>query len=147
MIYVLSLLSGIVLSLQGSMNGALGKNIGFLESALVSFVIGLIGIAGTLLFWGNGQFSSVLHVEKWKLLGGLAGAFYIIVLAYSVPKIGVGASTILVFCGQAAMSVVIDHFGLLQSPRIPITSSKLIAIVLLIAAVYFFTRDNVHHNV
>lgn len=148
-------LSGLGLSCQATFNGTLGKSIGIIEASLVSFVVGTLGLALTMLFFGKGNLVGVFSVPKWQLLGGLLGAVYIAILVIAIPRIGVVISLLSVICGQTAMSMVIDSFGLFNVQKIPFNWPRLFGIVLLVAALILIYRGStapkqssvtVHHN-
>ncbi|MBP1989330.1 DMT family transporter [Paenibacillus eucommiae] len=139
---VMLILSGLGLSSQAAINGGLGKNTGAMEAALISFLIGSIGLILLVLFFGKGNLLEVFKVPKWQLLGGLLGAIYISILAYAVPKVGVSISVISVICGQMTMSMLIDHYGWFQSQRLPINGYRVMGVMLLLAAVVFIYRGS-----
>jgi transporter family-2 protein len=141
-VYVLLLLSGFGISIQGSVNGALGKTTGFLQAAFISFVVGTVGLFVLLLFTGKWDFSSVWTVPKWQLIGGLFGAFYITILALAVPNVGIGASVITVVLGQMLMSLIIDNYGWFNAPQIMFNSQRIIGVLLLIAGLIFINRGS-----
>ncbi|MBP1932190.1 DMT family transporter [Ammoniphilus resinae] len=134
-------LGGVAIGVQASINGGLGKKIGAIEGSLVSFAIGTVVLLLLFIFFGKGQILSVGSVPKWQLTGGLLGAFYIFISILIVPKIGVATSLITVIVGQVAMGTLIDHFGLFGGRQIPVDWQRVLAIVLLCAALYFFYRD------
>ncbi|WP_240875483.1 DMT family transporter [Shimazuella soli] len=130
---MLLVLSGFGLSIQGSINGALGRAIGSVQAALVSFVIGTICLFIVVMFMGKGNLYAVVDVPKWQLIGGMLGAIYISVLAFSVPRVGIGLALVCVVIGQIIMSMVIDHFGLFQSTQVLFNTPRLIGVLLLIS--------------
>lgn len=134
------LLSGFGLGIQGSVNGALGKTTGALQAAFISFLIGSMSLFIVLLVMGKGNLSAVFHVPKWQLIGGFLGAFYVTMLAFAVPKIGIGLAIVSVVIGQLLMSLVIDHFGLFQSTQILLNSQRVIGFLLLVAGMIFIYR-------
>ncbi|HWO96786.1 MAG TPA: DMT family transporter, partial [Bacillus sp. (in: firmicutes)] len=106
------LIAGGAVSIQASINGTLGKKIGSIEGAFVSFAIGTLALLMIMLFFGKGNVLSMFQVPKWNLTGGLLGAIYVAMSVISVPKLGVGTTIVTVIVGQIAMSMLLDHFGL-----------------------------------
>jgi len=137
---LLALIGGMALATQGQINGGLGKKVGVIEGSFISFSIGTLVLLFILLFFGNGNISNVSQVPKWQLIGGLLGAFYVVVQVIVVPKIGVSASLMAVIVGQIILGAVIDHYGFFGGQRFPIDKQKLIAIVLLLFSLYLYMK-------
>lgn len=137
---LLAVIGGMAVAVQGQINGGLGKKVGVIEGAFISFAIGTLALLFILLFFGKGNISTFGSVPKWQLLGGLLGAFFVIVQVLVVPKIGVSASLIAVIVGQIILGAVIDHFGLFGGNRFPIDKQKMLAIVLLLASLFLYIK-------
>ncbi|SEJ47708.1 transporter family-2 protein [Bhargavaea ginsengi] len=137
---LLALIGGIAVAIQSQVNGNLGRNVGVIEGSFISFLIGTLALFFAVIFFGNGNLLAVASVPKWQLLGGLMGAVYVLILVFSVPKIGVAAALAGIIAGQMIMGAVIDHFGLFGGERFPIDAKKLIAIVLLFVSLYLFNQ-------
>jgi bacterial/archaeal transporter family-2 protein len=137
---MLLVLSGFGLSIQGSINGALGKAIGTVQAALVSFLIGTICLIIVVMFMGKGNLFAVLDVPKWQWVGGIIGAVYISALAFAVPRVGIGLALVCVVIGQIVMSMVIDHYGFFQSTQVLFNTPRLIGIILLISGMIFIYK-------
>ena len=133
----LMILSGVGLSAQAAINGSLGRSIGAVEGALVSFFIGTIALIFAVLFLGKGDLLSVFTVPKWQLFGGLIGAVYVFALTLAAPRIGVGMSVIAVICGQMVMSMIVDHYGLFQSKQIAVNGYRITGVLFLVGALIF----------
>lgn len=137
---LLALIGGMGIAAQGQINGGLGKKIGVIESAFMNFAVGTLVLLFILLFFGNGHISAVSTVPKWQLIGGLLGSFFVLIQVIVVPKIGVSTTFIAVIIGQIILSVVIDHFGLFGGNRFPIDKQKVIAILLMLVALFLYIK-------
>ncbi|WNB93340.1 DMT family transporter [Bacillus sp. NEB1478] len=133
-------MGGIAVSIQAGVNGGLGKQVGVIEGAFLSFLIGTIALFFMMLIFGKGNILNVTTVPKWQLIGGLLGAFYVYTLVLSVPKIGVAAAIIAIIVAQLMTSSIIDHFGLLGMKQIPIDGQRITGFLFLIAALFLFTK-------
>ena len=72
----------------------------------------------------------------WSWSGGLFGAIYIATSILLLPRLGAFTVVTLIVIGQLLTSFVFDHFGLLNVPLQPVTTTRLIgALFLLIGAV------------
>lgn len=137
---LLALLGGVAVAIQGQINGGLGKKVGILEASFISFAVGTLALLFIVLFFGDGDFLAISTVPKWQLIGGLLGAFYVIVTVLVIPKIGVAPAFVAIIAGQLIIGAVIDHFGLFGGNRIPIDAKKVTAIVLLFFSLYLFNH-------
>ena len=134
---LLALIGGMAIAAQGQINGGLGKKIGVIESSFMNFAVGTMVLLFILLFFGKGNISAVSTVPKWQIIGGLLGAFFVLVQVIVVPKIGVSTTFIAVIVGQIILSVIIDHFGLFGGTRFPIDKQKAIAISINVSCLIF----------
>lgn len=137
---LLALIGGMALAVQSQINGGLGKKVGVIEGSFISFSVGTLALLFILLFFGNGDISAISTVPKWQLIGGLLGAFFVIVQVIAVPKIGVSATLMAVIVGQILIGAMIDHFGLFGGNRFPIDLKKMIAILLLLFALFLYYK-------
>jgi len=140
---LLTLCGGIAISIQSGVNGELGKRIGSIEGAMISFLIGLLALCLIMFFTGKGQLTDVFQVPKWQLLGGVLGAFYIFIMVLNVPQIGVGSFIVTSIVGQIVMSIVIDHFGWFGRKPIPVDWQRGLGVLLLFVALFLIFRGSV----
>jgi bacterial/archaeal transporter family-2 protein len=137
---LMAVIGGMTIAVQGQINGGLGKKVGVIEGAFISFAVGTLALLFILLFFGKGNISLIGVVPKWQLLGGLLGAFFVVVQVLVVPKIGVTTTLIAVVVGQIILGAVIDHFGLFGGNRIPIDKQKIVAIMLLLFSLFLYVK-------
>ena len=137
---LLAVLSGAAMALQGQINGGLGKKVGVLEASFISFGVGTLALFFIVVFFGSGDILAVLTVPKWQLIGGLLGAFFVVMSVFIVPKIGVATTFMAVIAGQIILGAIIDHFGLFGGQRIPLDAKKIIAIGLLFISLFMFNH-------
>ncbi|WP_226673534.1 DMT family transporter [Rossellomorea aquimaris] len=128
LIYIIALIAGMALSIEGAIYGELGKSVGKLESSFYNFFTGSIILGLALLFFGKGKLSYTFKAPKWNLLGGILGVVYLTILVISIPIVGVGLSMVSVILGQMAMSILIEHFGWLGSRKNPVNLNQLLAV-------------------
>ena len=65
-----------------------------------------------------------------------------IMLAFAVPRIGIGLSTVTVVVSQILASMVIDHFGWFNSTQVVFNSPRIIGAILLIAGMSVSTEEH-----
>lgn len=135
--YLLALLGGIALSLEGAIGSALGETIGELESTFYIFFTGSIILGLITLFFGKGNLMKTARIPRWQLLGGILGTTYLTLIFIAVPYIGVGTAMVSVIVGQMVMSMIIEHFGWIGSKKIKITRNRILSIVCMAVALFF----------
>jgi transporter family-2 protein len=59
----------------------------------------------------------------------------------AVRTLGAGGIVAATIAGQLAVSVVVDHFGLVGVAKQPITPAKVLGVVLLALGTYLVVRD------
>ncbi len=133
-------MGGVAVAVQASINGGLGKQIGVIEGAFLSFLIGTVSLLIIMLIFGKGNVLQASNVPKWQLTGGILGAFYVYTMVLSVPRIGVAAVLVTVIAAQLIASSLIDHFGLLGVKQIPIDGQRILGFALLLAALFLITK-------
>ena len=81
----------------------------------------------------GGSIVAALQQPLWLWLGGLFGALIVLAIAYAPPRIGTFATVALLIAGQLAAGALIDAYGWLGSPRIPVTLARVAGLVLVTA--------------
>lgn len=140
-LYIIALIVGILLPIQGGVNSQLSRSLGHpLVASFFSFVGGVLTvvIANIIL---KVPLPSLIQIKSahWTYwMGGVLGASFVTSVIYIAPRIGFASFLMLVVCGQLFMSMMIDHFGLFGVNPQPATLSKIIGILIAAVGVYIF---------
>ena len=137
--------TGVLVALQSRINGELGLQLGdgFL-TAIISFGSGFVILAIASLFWrpgrrGMGRVVTAVRTRSipwWYVVGGAAGAFFVLSQSLVVGLVGVALFTVGVVAGQTVSSLLIDRRGLGTMGAKPVSWQRLVgAIVALLAVV------------
>jgi transporter family-2 protein len=139
----LTAIAGGLIALQAPVNSTLGRAVGTLQAAFVSFAIGTAAllVLAALARGGLGAIADGRHVAWYSLAGGVLGAAYVTTALVTVRSLGAGGVTAATIAGQLATAVVVDHFGLLGVERQPVTALRLVGIALLAGGVFLVVRD------
>ena len=137
-----TLLGGITLSAQSSINGTLSRKAGTLETTLLTFLTGTMFLAIMIVFWGQGNLLAILEAPKWQLSAAFLGTLYLLLTVMAVPKIGVIATNISGIIGQLVIGMLIDHFGWFDSLVITLDLKRSFALLFMIIALYFIYKGN-----
>ena len=140
---LLTALTGGLVALQAPINSTLGRSIGTWQAAFVSFAIGTVALAlvASLATGGLRQIAGVRDVSLVYLTGGLLGAVYVTSILVTVRTLGLGGVTAATIAAQLAVSVVVDHFGLLGVDKQPMTVGRVMGVVLLGLGTYLVVRE------
>jgi bacterial/archaeal transporter family-2 protein len=135
-------LAGCLVGAQPPVNARLGREIGSLQAAAVSFIVGTIALVliASLAKGGLGTLSHAGRVPWWGFVGGLLGAVFVTVSLLTVKTLGVSGLTATVITGQLAAAVVIDRFGLLGIAKQPIGWTRVLGLALLVVGVFLVVR-------
>jgi bacterial/archaeal transporter family-2 protein len=138
----LAVAAGCLVGLQAPVNARLGRQVGALQAATVSFTIGTLALV-LVASLSSGGLSGVANATKapwWALIGGLLGAFYVTVALLTVRTLGLSALTAIVVSGQLAIAVVVDRFGLLGIAKQHIDAPRIVGLVMLLIGVVLVVR-------
>jgi len=133
-----ALLAGALLPVQAGLNAKMGKAVTSpVYAAMISFAIGTIGLfLYTLLTKDHlSQLAGAMQVDWSVWTAGLLGAFYVAAVIILVPQLGVAFTFGLVVAGQLFISLLLDHFGLLDLPVHTINWQRITGILLIIGGV------------
>ena len=133
--FIIAVVAGISMAVQGSINTRLGQVIGNYETILVVHIIGLITILILLFVFnaGEGDLSRITRTPWYSPFGGLLGVLITWGVISSIPKLGVAVATTFIVVGQTLTALVIDHFGFFGLNPVPMTWLKGLGLVLLAA--------------
>jgi transporter family-2 protein len=133
-----TVVAGGFIALQAPINAGLGKRVGSLPAATVSFTIGtLVLVAITLLFSdGFGQVGEARHLAWYYLIGGILGAVYVTTALIAVRTLGAGGVTGATIAGQLVMSVMLDKLGIFGLAERGLTPGRIAGVVLLAAGTF-----------
>ena len=139
---LVGVVAGCLVGMQAPINSRLGRVIGTLPAASVSFLVGTAAllIITSIVGGGLGALSGVGRAPWWALIGGLLGAVYVAVALVVVRTLGAAGLTAVVITGQLAVSVAIDRFGLLGVARQHVSAQRVLGLVLLVAGVVLVVR-------
>lgn len=139
---LLTVAAGCFVGMQAPINARLARQVGSLQAATVSFLVGTLALLliASLSSGGLGGIGRIGGVPWWALIGGLLGAFYVTVALLTVRTLGASGLTAIVVAGQLAIAVAIDRFGLFGIARQHIAAPRILGLVLLLAGVVLVVR-------
>ena len=142
--FMLALVAGCMLPIQGAINARLGTVMPHpMQATLISYLGGMIACVLVLLLMHPVIPSAKqLMVDDYYLyLGGFLGAVFVASMLYLMPQIGVTNALATAIVGQLIMSVILDHFGALGNPLIEVNSTRLVGVLLLLLGLFFIQSE------
>jgi bacterial/archaeal transporter family-2 protein len=128
--------------MQVAVMGRFGDRIGSFEAfAFASVLTGLVSLAALLAVRRSlAGITDAGETPAWMWIGGFFGAFVVLTITVTAPKIGVAAVVALLIAGQLAMGAVIDRFGWFGVDRVPLGWQRLLGVALLAAGTALMLR-------
>jgi len=136
---------GMAIALQPVVNRELAHHVSHpLQAACISFTSGtvLLILLCAALHFTRTPLPEVAKLSKgpwWMWFGGTLGVFFITASIYMVKPLGPTTMLMCFIAGQLMASIVLEHFGLLNSTVRPITGQRLFAVLLMAVAIVLIT--------
>ncbi len=139
----LAIAAGIMMPTQAAINNKLALSVNSsILAAFVSFIVGTIGLFIYILATGIplGNLTDAKNAPAIAWIGGLLGAFFVAATVSLVPRLGVALMFSLVIAGQMAVTLVIDHFGILDVPVKQISVMRVVGVTLITVGVILIRK-------
>jgi transporter family-2 protein len=140
----LAVAAGLLIPVQGRINGALGAALADgIGAAVVSFTTGLLVmvVISAALPKGRAGVSRILpalrerRFPRYYVLAGCVGAFFVFAQSFTVALLGVALFTVAAVTGQTVSGLLVDRMGIGPAGKRAITGIRVIGCLLTIAAV------------
>lgn len=137
--FIIALLSGALMSVQGVFNTQVTKTTGvWVSNGWVQFSALVVCLA-VWFFTGRDSIAAIGKVEpKYMLLGGVIGAGITWTVIKSVEALGPAKSALLIVIAQLAVSYIIELFGMFGMEKEPFDWRKLGGLVLAVIGITIF---------
>ncbi|AGK99729.1 DMT family transporter [Desulfoscipio gibsoniae] len=134
--------SGVAMALQGSLNAALGKIIGLLETTFIVHLVGLLVIFLLLFVFrmGDGDWHRYAEAPWYTYLGGILGVVIVYLVVRSIPVLGVAVATTAIIVGQVLMACLVDHLGMFGLERVPFTWYRVAGTALMASGAFLLLK-------
>ncbi|MGB1069065.1 MAG: DMT family transporter [Henriciella sp.] len=143
LLLVAAVSAGLLIPLQGIINGRLSGVIGGpVQAALVSFTIGLTALIIINILLGHRvpSFEKMIQAPVWIWSGGLFGVMMVVLAATAVPRIGVATYVSAIITGQLTAAILYDHYGILGQTVREATPLRLLGVGFLILGIILIRR-------
>lgn len=138
--FIIALVSGALMSLQGVFNAGVTKQTSVWVSASFVQASALIVCLAAWFFTGReSNFLALFKIDsKYMLLGGVMGAFITFTVIQSMNGLGAAKATMLIVTAQLIVSYLIELFGLFGMEKVDFQWRKLLAVGVIIAGIIWF---------
>lgn len=129
-----ALFIGAVSSIYLPMNSSVSNYLGSPLTANISFYLVAL-ITSIVIFAIFGEFKTIHNIKvvpPYLFLTGFISAFIVLVITFLIPILGIRKLAILTIAGQILMAMIVSHFGVLESPKDPITLTKIFGAALVL---------------
>ena len=139
--FIIALLSGALMSIQGVFNTEVTKQTSVWVAAgwvqLTAFITCLV----IWLFTGREPVAGLMQVTpKYVLVGGIMGALITYTVIRSMGSLGPAKAALLIVVSQIIIAYAIELFGLFGVEKAPIAWNKIIGAVIAIGGIVIFER-------
>ncbi|GLB46069.1 membrane protein [Philodulcilactobacillus myokoensis] len=119
---IIGVIAGMCQASQTAINGQLGVALNSpIKASYVSFITGTIALivfVGILEHDFNHLKRAIGKGNPWWLwIGGIMGSLFVLGNLFIAPRIGTGAAVVLALLGNIIGSLIVDKFGVFDSPK------------------------------
>ncbi|WP_243544302.1 DMT family transporter [Pseudodesulfovibrio tunisiensis] len=136
---LLAMLGGALTAVQVGVNNVLRAGVGSpVLAAFISFLVGSVCLGAYCLAARIPipSFPALSTLPAWAWTGGAMGGIFVASCIIVAPKLGVSSTMAWVIAAQLAMSLILDHFGVLGFPVRHISPARLAGIGMLMAGAF-----------
>ena len=141
---VCALGAGGVMALQPAVNGRLTSQCSHpLQASIISFGTGFLMLlaVGGLMQIGLPSIGKLQNLPWWAWTGGILGTYMVTVSLLVAPRLGATRWIALVLTGQIALSLLLDHFGLIGYSQHSFSWLRLTGVLLLALGVLIVMKN------
>lgn len=140
---IIAALGGIAVSVQGQLMGLMDKGMGTKESVFLTYALGgLIMLVYLLLTPGNFSFKALGEYVPWYVLGsGVLGLVIVSAISYTIPRLGLATAFTIVIAAQFFITALIEHFGWLGAPALPMQWTRMLGFGSIIFGVWLVAKN------
>lgn len=134
--FLLSALSGFLMSIQGVFNTRLQDKTGLWEAVFYVQLTGFI-LSGILLaLFHKGNFSRIFSINPLYLTGGVIGVFITITVVKGISSLGPALAISAILIAQLITASAIDFCGLFGTDKTYFSITKAAGILMMLAGIW-----------
>jgi transporter family-2 protein len=131
-----------MVALQAPTNAMLANGAGSsVNAALISFMVGTVALLVVAFAMGVRPAPAAMRTMPWYAwTGGLYGALFVTLAAFSAPRIGVTFFLTVAISGQLAMALLLDRIGAFGLERVELSPTRIAGVALVLGGVLLVRR-------
>ena len=136
---ILGIVAGGLMASIGAIYGTLGRLLGSpVQASVVSFIIAAVAMLVCCAL--GGQIGRVRYAfcgrsPWWMWLGGIVGAISVFGNAWLIPQMGAGVFFMILLIGQMLLSVCMEWWGWLGTPKRRISPLQCVGLLLMLVSI------------
>jgi transporter family-2 protein len=140
---IISLISGVLMSVQGVFNTEVTKQTSvWLSAAFVQLTALLVCVAAWFFTGREGRIAGLVQVHpRYMLLGGVMGAFITYTVILGMNHLGPAKAVMLIVAAQLVAAYLIEVFGLFGVDKSGFDWTKLVGTLLFLAGIVIFKKN------
>ncbi len=140
--FILAMISGALMSIQGVFNTAVTKQSGIWTAAGFVQLTAFLYCAVAWLISGKEKgIAAIFQTEpKYMLLGGIMGALITYTVIRSMDNLGPAMAVMVIVITQLLVAYLIEVFGLFGVEKVPFEWKKAIGMVIAVAGIWLFKK-------
>lgn len=138
---LIGILGGVAVGFQTPMANAIGQRVGGVASSFIVHISGAVFSAILLLAQRDEILKNLPKLSWWMYGAGIFGIIIVVVINYTIPRIGAAAAITLVIIGQLTAGMLVDQFGLFGVEPRAVDSYRLLAVGFLLLGGYLMVRS------
>jgi len=130
--------AGALIPLMAILNGGLARGVGgTIPATVILFATALLAalLVAVVARVPAPSAATLLRIAPQQYAGGLIVAFYILSITFLAPRFGVGNAILFAVSAQLVTSAVIDHFAIAGAAPRPLTVTRVLGLVVVVAGV------------
>ena len=140
-VVTIGLLGGVAVGIQAPLASLISNRLGVLESVFIVHMGGAVAAAIPLLLMGGGKLGAWRSLPWYAPWTGVLGLIVLSAISYTIPRLGIAPTVVLLVVAQLIIGALLDHFGWLGAASRPINLSRIIGIAVLFLGTWLMVRQ------
>lgn len=138
--WIISIISGILMSVQGVFNTQVTKQTSvWVSASFVQLTALIVCLAAWFCTGREGSFSGIIHVKPWyMLLGGTLGAFITYTVIEGMAQLGPAKAVLFIIAAQLITAYLIELFGWFGTQKVEFDWTKLVGVIVFLGGIVIF---------
>lgn len=138
--YIIAVIAGASMAIQGAFNSLLGQKIGGFEAAFAVHAVGSV-LLGMILLSGKtgGNLLNARSAPWFSYLGGPLSVLIVWGVLTSISKIGVATATTAIVGAQIFIALLLDAWGV-AGQKVPLCAGRCIGAVVFAIGAYLLLK-------